>query len=171
MDKQPIRIEYAPRPWYNLWYWHQYIWNHVFCISQFEAWSLDHGHPHSRVPKPTSTFYIREIKQWISPEEILRLQRNHNLNKESWKYFCTLLSPPHVDIDISFLQVFVETLDKCFENVCELDLIFHMDKVRLLFPRRRLQLLMIDGLTSGTNDRSIYIMCRPGCVCTTTIFD
>ncbi|XP_040349587.1 AP-3 complex subunit sigma-2 isoform X2 [Herpailurus yagouaroundi] len=24
--------------------------------------------------------------------------------------------------------VFVETLDKCFENVCELDLIFHMDK-------------------------------------------
>lgn len=33
--------------------------------------------------------------------------------------------------DLPFLlpQVFVETLDKCFENVCELDLIFHMDKV------------------------------------------
>ncbi|XP_046293419.1 AP-3 complex subunit sigma-2 isoform X3 [Marmota monax] len=28
----------------------------------------------------------------------------------------------------SFRMVFVETLDKCFENVCELDLIFHMDK-------------------------------------------
>lgn len=28
-----------------------------------------------------------------------------------------------------FNQVFVETLDKCFENVCELDLIFHVDKV------------------------------------------
>ena len=26
--------------------------------------------------------------------------------------------------------VFVETLDKCFENVCELDLIFHSDKVQ-----------------------------------------
>ena len=26
--------------------------------------------------------------------------------------------------------MFVETLDKCFENVCELDLIFHVDKVR-----------------------------------------
>lgn len=25
--------------------------------------------------------------------------------------------------------VFVEALDKCFENVCELDLIFHSDKV------------------------------------------
>ena len=29
-------------------------------------------------------------------------------------------------------QVFVETLDKCFENVCELDLIFHMDKVSII---------------------------------------
>lgn len=32
----------------------------------------------------------------------------------------------------NLLQVFVETLDKCFENVCELDLIFHMDKVSSL---------------------------------------
>ena len=30
---------------------------------------------------------------------------------------------------LDLIQVFVETLDKCFENVCELDLIFHMDKV------------------------------------------
>lgn len=30
-------------------------------------------------------------------------------------------------------QVFVETLDKNFENVCELDLIFHHDRV----PRAR----------------------------------
>lgn len=32
-------------------------------------------------------------------------------------------------IDVICCQVFVETLDKCFENVCELDLIFHVDKV------------------------------------------
>eukprot|EP00301_Raphidiophrys_heterophryoidea_P026554 c9197_g1_i1.p1 GENE.c9197_g1_i1~~c9197_g1_i1.p1 ORF type:complete len:150 (-),score=17.57 c9197_g1_i1:356-805(-) len=30
---------------------------------------------------------------------------------------------------LDLIQVFVETLDKCFENVCELDLIFHPDKV------------------------------------------
>lgn len=30
--------------------------------------------------------------------------------------------------------VFVEALDKCFENVCELDLIFHSDKVGLAAP-------------------------------------
>ena len=31
-------------------------------------------------------------------------------------------------------QVFVEAMDKCFENVCELDLIFHVDKVILYQP-------------------------------------
>lgn len=30
---------------------------------------------------------------------------------------------------LDLIQVFVEALDKCFENVCELDLIFHADKV------------------------------------------
>ncbi len=30
---------------------------------------------------------------------------------------------------LDLIQVFVEALDKCFENVCELDLIFHVDKV------------------------------------------
>jgi len=30
---------------------------------------------------------------------------------------------------LDLIQVFVESLDKCFSNVCELDLIFHIDKV------------------------------------------
>jgi len=30
---------------------------------------------------------------------------------------------------LDLIQVFVEALDKCFENVCELDLIFHVDKI------------------------------------------
>ena len=29
-------------------------------------------------------------------------------------------------------QVFVESLDKSFENVCELDLIFHSDRVNFI---------------------------------------
>ena len=35
---------------------------------------------------------------------------------------------------LDLVQVFVETLDKCFESVCELDLIFNSDKV---FPGPR----------------------------------
>ncbi|CBY14559.1 unnamed protein product [Oikopleura dioica] len=31
-----------------------------------------------------------------------------------------------------FFKVLVEVLDRCFENVCELDLIFHMDKVHFI---------------------------------------
>ncbi|GBC11922.2 AP-3 complex subunit sigma-1 isoform X1 [Rhizophagus irregularis DAOM 181602=DAOM 197198] len=30
---------------------------------------------------------------------------------------------------LDLIQVFVESLDKCFENVCELDLIFHFEEV------------------------------------------
>lgn len=30
---------------------------------------------------------------------------------------------------LDLIQVFVESLDKRFENVCELDLIFHVEKV------------------------------------------
>ncbi|KEG09099.1 AP-3 complex subunit sigma [Trypanosoma grayi] len=33
---------------------------------------------------------------------------------------------------LDLIQVFVEALDRTFENVCELDLIFHSDKVQLL---------------------------------------
>lgn len=37
---------------------------------------------------------------------------------------------------LDLIQVFVEGLDKCFENVCELDLIFHVDKVRRALGRK-----------------------------------
>ena len=33
---------------------------------------------------------------------------------------------------LDLIQVFVETLDRTFENVCELDLIFHSDRVHYI---------------------------------------
>ncbi|KAH8233034.1 hypothetical protein KR026_003367 [Drosophila bipectinata] len=42
--------------------------------------------------------------------------------------FCVDSSESELGI-LDLIQVFVETLDKCFENVCELDLIFHADAV------------------------------------------
>ena len=44
--------------------------------------------------------------------------------------FCVDSSESELGI-LDLIQVFVETLDKCFENVCELDLIFHMDTVTM----------------------------------------
>ncbi|VDK32756.1 unnamed protein product [Gongylonema pulchrum] len=45
--------------------------------------------------------------------------------------FCVDSSESELGI-LDLIQVFVETLDRCFENVCELDLIFHANKVHFL---------------------------------------
>ena len=49
-------------------------------------------------------------------------------------------------------QVFVETLDRCFENVCELDMIFHMDKVQNI-----LQEICMGGMVLETNMSEILV--------------
>lgn len=44
-------------------------------------------------------------------------------------YFIFVVDGAESELGIlDLIQVFVESLDKCFENVCELDLIFHVDK-------------------------------------------
>ena len=48
------------------------------------------------------------------------------------------------------MQVFVEALDKCFENVCELDLIFHVDKVHNI-----LQEICMGGMVVETSQSEI----------------
>ncbi|GAB0497313.1 hypothetical protein MMPV_008645 [Pyropia vietnamensis] len=47
---------------------------------------------------------------------------------------------------LDLLQVLVETLDKCFVNVCELDLIFHMDKLHYVVDE-----IIVGGLVIETN--------------------
>ncbi|XP_066859851.1 AP-3 complex subunit sigma-2 isoform X1 [Anser cygnoides] len=63
--------------------------------------------------------------------------------------FCVDSSESELGI-LDLIQVFVETLDKCFENVCELDLIFHMDKVHYI-----LQEVVIGGMVLETNMNKI----------------
>jgi AP-3 complex subunit sigma len=49
-------------------------------------------------------------------------------------YFVFCVDAQESDLGIlDLIQVFVEALDKCFENVCELDLIFHSDRVHVSF--------------------------------------
>eukprot|EP01092_Planopodium_desertum_P009691 TRINITY_DN4208_c0_g1_i1.p1 TRINITY_DN4208_c0_g1~~TRINITY_DN4208_c0_g1_i1.p1 ORF type:complete len:168 (+),score=5.19 TRINITY_DN4208_c0_g1_i1:64-567(+) len=48
-------------------------------------------------------------------------------------YFVFVVDESESELAIlDLIQVFVEALDKCFENVCELDLIFHMDRVNYI---------------------------------------
>lgn len=47
---------------------------------------------------------------------------------------------------LDLIQVFVESLDRTFENVCELDLIFHFDEVHLVLAE-----IIQGGLVLETN--------------------
>jgi len=51
---------------------------------------------------------------------------------------------------LDLIQVFVETLDRCFENVCELDLIFHSDKVHYILDE-----IIMGGMVVETNKEEI----------------
>lgn len=45
-------------------------------------------------------------------------------------YFVFVVDQSESELGIlDLIQVFVESLDRCFENVCKLDLIFHFDQV------------------------------------------
>ncbi|XP_065176524.1 AP-3 complex subunit sigma-2-like [Sycon ciliatum] len=59
--------------------------------------------------------------------------------------FCCDSSESELGI-LDLIQVLVESLDKCFENVCELDLIFHVDKVHYLVNE-----IVMGGMVLETN--------------------
>merc|ERR1712046_304634 len=47
---------------------------------------------------------------------------------------------------LDLIQVFVQVLDSCFENVCELDLIYHFDRVNYILDE-----LVMSGMVLETN--------------------
>jgi len=51
---------------------------------------------------------------------------------------------------LDLIQVFVESLDQCFEAVCELDIIFNMDKVHFI-----LQEIVMGGMVLETDINKI----------------
>ena len=62
-------------------------------------------------------------------------------------YFVFAVDELESDLGIlDLIQVFVEALDKCFENVCELDLIFHSDKVHYILDE-----IVMAGMVLETN--------------------
>jgi len=65
--------------------------------------------------------------------------------------FCVDGSESELGI-LDLIQVFVETLDRCFENVCELDLIFHVDKVHHIIDE-----IVIGGMVLETNMSEILL--------------
>ena len=62
-------------------------------------------------------------------------------------YFVVAVDAAESELGIlDLIQVFVEVLDKCFENVCELDLIFHPDRVNYILDE-----IIMGGMVLDTN--------------------
>lgn len=66
-------------------------------------------------------------------------------------YFVFVVDQSESELGIlDLIQVFVESLDRCFENVCELDLIFHFDEVHAILNE-----VIQGGLVVETNINEI----------------
>ncbi|KAN0061444.1 Sigma-adaptin 3A [Thecaphora frezii] len=66
-------------------------------------------------------------------------------------YFVFVVDQSESELGIlDLIQVFVESLDRCFENVCELDLIFHFDEVHAILSE-----VIQGGLVVETNINEI----------------
>lgn len=66
-------------------------------------------------------------------------------------YFIFLVDQQESDLGIlDLIQVFVEALDHCFQSVCELDLIFHSDRVHYIIDE-----IIMGGMVLETNLSSI----------------
>lgn len=66
-------------------------------------------------------------------------------------YFVFVVDSSESELGIlDLIQVFVESLDRCFENVCELDLIFHFDQVHAILNE-----VIQGGLVVETNINEI----------------
>jgi len=68
-------------------------------------------------------------------------------------YFVFLVDEAESELGIlDLLQVFVQVLDTAFENVCELDLVYHFDRVNFILDE-----LVMAGMVLETNLESILL--------------
>ena len=66
-------------------------------------------------------------------------------------YFVFIVDEQESELGIlDLVQVFVETLDRYFENVCELDLIFHADKTHFILDE-----IVMGGMVLETSNVEI----------------
>jgi hypothetical protein len=74
-------------------------------------------------------------------------------------YFVVAVDTAESELGIlDLIQVFVEVLDKCFENVCELDLIFHSDKVHYILDE-----VVMGGMVLETNIADVLVRAARDC--------
>ncbi|XP_037279615.1 AP-3 complex subunit sigma-2 [Rhipicephalus microplus] len=114
---------------------------------------------YERIHEEEQQHIIRQVFQLVSRrgEDVCNFLEGGDLVKNSdykiiyrryatlYIVFCADSSESELGI-LDLIQVLVELLDKAFENVCELDLVFHVDQVHHILNE-----LVMGGLVVDTN--------------------
>ncbi|KAA1066445.1 hypothetical protein PGT21_050370 [Puccinia graminis f. sp. tritici] len=99
----------------------------------------------TRHPSPPNLDFFQLHPDYLNLELCL-VYRNY-----ATLFFVFLIDQSESQLGIlDLIQVFVESLDKCFKNVCELDLIFNYDKLDLLLNQ-----IILGGIVLDTSVESI----------------
>jgi AP-3 complex subunit sigma len=98
--------------------------------------------------RPTTACNFLEGTKWGGKEIKLIYRQYATL----YFIFCVDASESELAI-LDLIQVFVESIDKVFENVCELDIVFHIDKIYYI-----LEEVIQGGLVLETNTQEINQM-------------
>ena len=126
----------------------------------------NHGKPrltrfYEFLPLDEQKKVLREIFQLVSSrsESVCNFLENVGVWKNAkiiYRHYATLYFVFVVDESeselgiLDLIQVFVETLDRCFENVCELDLIFHSDRVHYVLDE-----IIMGGMVLETQSQEV----------------
>jgi AP-3 complex subunit sigma len=103
-------------------------------------------HQVSRRPDSFCNYLEGSIPEW---GEATKLIYRHYATL----YFIFVVDSMESDLGmLDLIQVFVEALDKCFQNVCELDLVFHSDKCHFILDE-----IVMGGMVLETN---INLICE-----------
>ncbi|EDQ84857.1 uncharacterized protein MONBRDRAFT_34516 [Monosiga brevicollis MX1] len=129
-----------------------------------------HGKPrlskfYKHYPTEMQQQIVRECFQLVSkrPDNVCNFLDGGSLLGGSdtrliYRHYATLYFVFAVDASeselgiLDLIQVFVETLDSRFENVCELDIIFHVDKVHHILDD-----IVMGGMVLDTSLSSILV--------------
>eukprot|EP00250_Pteridium_aquilinum_P001293 c11503_g1_i1 orf=278-769(-) len=87
------------------------------------------------------------LSSFVEADDIFGLETKLVYKHYATLYFVFVIDNAESELGIlDLIQVFVESLDKCFKNVCELDIVFNFNKVHTILDE-----IIIGGQVVETN--------------------
>ncbi|CAG8537793.1 7886_t:CDS:2 [Paraglomus occultum] len=162
----------------------QYIIGHQRMIKSVLIFN-NHGRPrlikfYQQIDVPTQQNLVQEIFQLVSkrPDTVCNFLEGSQMlggsdTRVIYRHYATLYFVFVVDESeselgiLDLIQVFVEGLDRCFENVCELDLIFHFEEVHHILAEVVLE-TNLNEIVNAANESNNKVKKRVGAMASIT---